>query len=124
VNLTVQDNIYKFQKLMQSVENIDLAVQHHFSKGLYARELFIPKGVCLVGALHKTRHMFMVVTGTCRVSSQFGNEEITGPFIGETQIGTKRVIYAETDCVWMTYHPTNLTDIAEIEDALLVPEEN
>ena len=52
------------------------------------------------------------------------SKEITGPFIGETQIGTKRVIYAETDCVWMTYHPTDLTDIAEIEDALLVPEEN
>ena len=82
MNLTVQDNIYKFQQLMQTVENVELAVQHHFSKGLYARELFIPKGVCLVGALHKTRHMFMVVTGTCRVSSQFGNEEITGPFLG------------------------------------------
>ena len=60
----------------------------------------------LVGALHKTTHLYTVVKGKCRVSSQYGNLEIIAPFMGETIPGTKRVIYAETDCVWITYHPT------------------
>lgn len=122
MNLTKQDDIYKFQSLMQAGDTVELDVQHHFSDGLYARELFIPAGVCLVGALHKTRHMYMVVSGKCRVSSQYGNQEIVAPFIGETLPGTKRVIYAETDCVWVTYHPTDLTDIKDIEKALLSKE--
>ena len=122
MNLTKQDDIYKFQSLMQAGDTVELNVQHHFSDGLYARELFIPAGVCLVGALHKTRHMYMVVSGKCRVSSQYGNQEIVAPFMGETLPGTKRVIYAETDCVWVTYHPTELTDLDEIEKALLVEE--
>ena len=122
MNLTKQDDIYKFQSLMQAGDTVELHVQHHFSDGLYARELFIPAGVCLVGALHKTRHMYMVVSGKCRVSSQYGNQEIVAPFMGETLPGTKRVIYALTDCVWVTYHPTDLTDIKDIEKALVVEE--
>ena len=122
MNLTKQDDIYKFLSLMQAGDTVELDVQHHFSDGLYARELFIPAGVCLVGALHKTRHMYMVVSGKCRVSSQYGNQEIVAPFICETLPGTKRVIYALTGCVWVTYHPTDLTDIKDIEKALVVEE--
>tara|TARA_R110000772_G_scaffold4048_2_gene14326 strand:- start:2564 stop:2938 length:375 start_codon:yes stop_codon:yes gene_type:complete len=122
VNLTKQDDIYKFQSLMQAGDTVELNVQHHFSDGLYARELFIPAGVCLVGALHKTRHMYMVVSGKCRVSSQYGNQEIVAPFMGETLPGTKRVIYAETDCVWVGFHPTDLTDIDQIAAEILEPE--
>lgn len=104
-------------------DTIELEARHHFSDGLYARELFIPAGVCLVGALHKTRHLYTVVKGKCRVSSQFGNMDIEAPFMGETIPGTKRVIFAETDCVWITYHPTELTSVEEIEKALLEPED-
>lgn len=121
--IATQDDIYKLQSLMMKGDTVELETRHHFSEGLYARELFIPAGVCLVGALHKTTHLYTVVKGKCRVSSQYGNMEIIAPFMGETIPGTKRVIYAETDCVWITYHPTHLTDIEEIEKALLEPED-
>jgi hypothetical protein len=104
-------------------DTLELEVKHHFSDGLYARELFIPAGVCLVGALHKTTHLYTVVKGRCKVSSQFGNLDIEAPFMGETIPGTKRVIYAETDCVWIGFHPTNLTDVDEIGRQILEAEE-
>ncbi len=121
--LTTQDSIYELQSLMLKGDTIELETRHHFSDGLYARELFIPAGVCLVGALHKTRHLYTVVKGKCRVSSQFGNMDIEAPFMGETIPGTKRVIFAETDSVWITYHPTELTSVEEIEKAILEPED-
>ena len=121
--ITTQDDIIKLQSLMLKGDTIELETRHHFSDGLYARELFIPAGVCLVGALHKTRHLYTVVQGKCRVSTQFENIEIEAPFMGETIPGTKRVIYAETDCVWITYHPTELTSVEEIEKAILEPED-
>ena len=65
----------------------------------------------------------MVVKGKCKVSSQYETVEIEAPYIGETIPGTKRVIYAETDCVWIGFFPTQLTDIDEIEAALIEPEE-
>lgn len=123
MEVTKQDDIYKLQSLMLKGDTIELETRHHFSDGLYARELFIPAGVCLVGALHKTKHLYTVVKGKCRVSSQFENLEIEAPFMGETIPQTKRVIYAVTDCVWITYHPTDLTDVKEIEKALLEQED-
>ena len=120
--ITTQDDIYKLQSLMLKGDTIELETRHHFSDGLYARELFIPAGVCLVGALHKTRHLYSIVKGHCLATSQYGSEEIQAPYLGETVPGTKRVIYAVTDCVWITYHPTDLTDIDEIEAALVEPE--
>ena len=42
--------------------------------------------------------------------------------MGETLPGTKRVIYAETDCVWVGFHPTDLTDIDQIAAEILEPE--
>ena len=121
--VTTQDDIVKLQTLMLKGDTLELEVKHHFSEGLYARELFIPAGVCLVGALHKTTHLYMVVKGKCKVSSQFGNLDIEAPFMGETIPGTKRVIYAETDCVWIGFHPTNLTDVDEIGRQILEAEE-
>lgn len=120
--ITTQDDIIQLQSLMLKGDTIELETRHHFSDGLYARELFIPAGVCLVGALHKTKHLYTVVKGKCRVATQFENIEIEAPFMGETIPGTKRVIYAETDCVWITYHPTELTNVDEIEKAILEPE--
>lgn len=121
--ITTQDDIIKLQSLMLKGDTIELETRHHFSDGLYARELFIPAGVCIVGALHKTKHLYTVVKGKCRVATQFENIEIEAPFMGETIPGTKRVIYAETDCVWITYHPTELTNVEEIEKAILEPED-
>ena len=43
--------------------------------------------------------------------------------MGETLPQTKRVIYAETDCVWVTFHPTKLTSVEEIEKEILEPED-
>ena len=120
--ITTQDDIIQLQSLMLKGDTIELETRHHFSDGLYARELFIPAGVCLVVALNKTKHLYTVVKGKCRVSTQFENIEIEAPFMGETIPGTKRVIYAETDCVWITYHPTELTNVEEIEKAILEPE--
>jgi hypothetical protein len=77
----------------------------------------------VVGALHKSQHLYMVVKGKCKVSSQYETVEIEAPYIGETIPGTKRVIYAETDCVWIGFFPTQLTDIDEIEAAFIEPEE-
>ena len=121
--IATQDDVYRMQALLLKEKQVELEAKHHFSDGLYARELFIPAGVCLVGALHKTRHLYTVVKGKCKVASQFGTLEIEAPFMGETIPQTKRVIYAETDCVWVTFHPTELTSVEEIEKAILEPED-
>jgi len=122
-NVATQDSIYKLQDIIKDMPQVTGETRHHFSDGMYARELFIPAGTVVVGALHKSQHLYMVVKGKCKVSSQYETVEIEAPYIGETISGTKRVIYAETDCVWIGFFPTQLTDIDEIEAAFIEPEE-
>ena len=119
MNVALQSNIYKAQNVMLSMPQAETETRHHFADGIYARELFIPAGVCLVGALHKTNHLFTVSQGECVAVTHEGREEIKAPYMGQTQPGMKRVIYAITDTVWTTFHVTEETDVANIAEQII-----
>lgn len=103
-------------------EQVRLEVRHHFTDGLYARELCVPAGVVLVGALHRTRHLFVLTQGHIVVNDGTGAKELHAPYTCETQPGIKRAITALTDAVMMTFHVTAETDLAKIEAAVIIPE--
>tara|TARA_E500000318_G_scaffold99094_1_gene100925 strand:- start:837 stop:1208 length:372 start_codon:yes stop_codon:yes gene_type:complete len=123
MNLALQDGIFKAQDLMLKMPQAETVVTDHFADGLYARELFIPAGVCLVGALHKTNHIFTVSQGECYAVTHEGKEHIVAPYTGQTRPGMKRVIYAVTDTVWTTYHPTDETNPEKIAEQILETEQ-
>ncbi len=123
MNLALQDGIFKAQDLMLQMPQVETVVTDHFADGLYARELFIPAGVCLVGALHKTNHIFTVSQGECYAVTHEGKEHIVAPYTGQTRPGMKRVIYALTDTVWTTYHPTDETNPEKIAEQILETEQ-
>ena len=122
MNLALQSNIFKLQDFMLQQEQAETETIHHFSDGIYARELRIPAGVCIVGALHKTKHFMMVSKGRCSIATHEGSTVVEAPYIVETQPGIKRVVYAETDTVMITFHVTNETDIEKIAEQILVQE--
>ena len=123
MNLALQDGIFKAQDLMLKMPQAETVVTDHFADGLYARELFIPAGVCLVGALHKTNHIFTVSQGECYAVTHEGKEHFVAPYTGQTRPGMKRVIYAVTDTVWTTYHPTDETNPEKIAEQILETEQ-
>ena len=122
MNLALQSNIFKLQDFMLQQEQAETETIHHFSDGIYARELKIPAGVCIVGALHKTKHFMMVSKGRCSIATHEGSTVVEAPYMVETQPGIKRVVYAETDTVMTTFHVTNETDIEKIAEQILVQE--
>ena len=122
MNLALQSNIFKLQDFMLQQEQAETETIHHFSDGIYARELRIPAGVCIVGALHKTKHFMMVSKGRCSIATHEGSTVVEAPYMVETQPGIKRVVYAETDTVMITFHVTNETDIEKIAEQILVQE--
>jgi hypothetical protein len=101
--------------------NLDSHTHHHFAPGVYLRELFIPEGVVITGAIHRTKHITIVASGTVRITTDDGVRELTGPAVFVSEIGAKKAIYAITDATVMNPLPTKLTDIDEIEDAFIAP---
>jgi hypothetical protein len=107
-------------------EDGSLPVKHHFTPGLYCREIFMPAGAVLTSMIHNTEHPFVVSQGRCSVYNEGTGEtmEIVAPHFGITLPGTRRLLFIHEDTIWTTFHVTHLKDVAEIEKAILKPHSN
>jgi hypothetical protein len=112
-------NVVQIQEEMKQLPQVELKVVHHFSDGCYARELHIPKGVALAGALHKTNHHWVLSKG--KVMAKTGNVSAIyeAPYHGHTRVGDKRIILGMENSVFTTFHVTDLTDVEEIGRKIL-----
>lgn len=118
-------SLKQLQDVMAQFEQADCPVTHHFTDGMYARELFIPEGVALVGAKHKTNHMYVMLEGECVITTD-GNDPFTceAGFIGHTKAGTKKAFYAIKDSRFVSFHVTEETDVESIGNEILYEEQN
>ena len=96
-----------------------LPLTHRFSDGIYIREIFMPKGMIVVGHVHNTKHMNIVLTGKAKVWDGESVKDITAPYTFESNSGIRKVLYIEEDMIWQTIHVTNETDIFELEEVLI-----
>lgn len=105
--------------------NIDdlCPVKHHFAKGVYAREMFIPKGTVLVGKIHKHTNLNIMSAGELSVLTDEGIKRVKAPFTVISPPGVKRIAYAHEDTVWTTVHGTEETDIEKIEQQFIAQSE-
>jgi hypothetical protein len=98
---------------------MELPIEHHFSKGVYAREMRMPKGVMVVGKIHKHQNLNILSAGEVSVLSVDGVKRVKAPYTFVASPGAKRVIYAHEDAVWTTIHGTDLKDVEKIEDEFI-----
>ena len=94
-------------------------VKHSFADGCYIREIFNPAGELLVTKIHKKEHPFFLMKGKMSILTEEGVKHLEAPHHGITQPGTKRIIYTHEDCVFITVHATDKTDIEEIEKEVI-----
>ena len=99
-------------------------VKHSFADGCYVREIFNPAGELLVTKIHKKEHPFFLMKGKMSILTEDGVKHIQAPHHGITKPGTKRIIYTHTDCVFVTVHATDKTDVAEIEKEVIANDFN
>lgn len=106
-------------------ERIEFPVEHRFVPGLYCRTTTLPKDTILTSMEHKTEHFFVILKGEVRVRSATEGEVVyKGPCTGVTKPGTRRVIHAIEETVWMTFHVTEETDVEKIAEKILEPHKN
>ena len=111
--------------IVESGETTDLEyfpVRHVFAPGCYAREMTIPEGQVIFGKIHRHAHVNVISLGRVMVLSEFGLECREAPCTFTSQPGIKRVVYALESTVWTTLHVTDETDLAKIEEEIIVPD--
>lgn len=118
------DVVRDVQKQIQDhAELIDVPVEHHFAPGVYMRQMNAKAGTVVVSKMHRTEHFIMFLTGSCSVMTENGIEHIKAPCVLRTMPGTQRIGYFHEDTSCITIHPTQSTDLEEIEQQVIVPEE-
>jgi hypothetical protein len=133
---SIDDKIDELELAMQDYEPVNCPLTHTFTNGLYSRIIFMPKGALITSLKHKTEHQFAVLAGSALVKIKEGQwERISAPYNGITKPGTRRILYIEEDCVWGTWHRTDIQPENEsheavlkavqlIEDEIIEPHEN
>lgn len=94
-------------------------LKHTFVDGIYVREIFIPKGMLVVGKIHRHAHPNFLIKGDVSVLTEEGPRRIKGPCWMISPAWTKRVVYTHEDTVWTTVHATNETNLERIEEEII-----
>lgn len=95
-------------------------LKHTFAPGVYVREIEIPAKTIVVGKIHKHEHPNFLMKGRVSVFTESGGvEELEAPLSMISPAGTKRVVYAHEDTVWITVHVTESQDLEEIEEQVI-----
>ncbi|MCP3709725.1 SET domain-containing protein-lysine N-methyltransferase [Paraburkholderia sp. CNPSo 3274] len=107
----MRTKVESLEREIQRLPQIDCPVRHYFAPGMAAREMTIPAGVVVTGAVHRHEHLCTVSKGRIIVSTDEGMKELVAPCTIVSKPGAKRVGYAVEETVWTTYHATDETDI-------------
>lgn len=116
--MPTREQILDIERYILQCPQVETPIRHYFSPGIYAREMFIPAGTVLTGAVHKTEHISLFV-GDITVLTDGGMQRLTGHHTFVSKPGAKRVGYAHAD-TWCTgFFATEKTDITELENDLV-----
>ena len=117
--LKVNNSISELHKVMEGTFEIDLGVVHNFSDGLYAKQMFIPKGYTVGQHEHKFSHLSILAKGKVIVKTDDFEKEYTAPSCLEIKQGINHAIEALEDSVWFCIHATDETNIDNIDKVLI-----
>jgi len=117
--IIAQDIANQLEPLMLSLPQAECSVSHHFSPGIYIRELSMKAGTFAIGHSQKFDHLNIMLSGKVAMLGDNGEiTELVAPlrFIGKPG---RKMGYVIEDTVWQNIYATTETDIDVLESLLL-----
>jgi|SRR3974390_2245494 len=98
-----------------------LDVQHHFSSGVYAKQIQIPAGSVIVSHRHHFDHLSILAVGEALIETSDGTHILAnGPFVVMIRAGVHHAVKAKTDCTWFCIHAVFGVDPKYIDESLIM----
>jgi quercetin dioxygenase-like cupin family protein len=112
----MRERVERLEAAARHVPQVECPVRHHFAPGICLREISIPAGTVVTGAVHKTENLIIVSIGRLQVVTEDGTKEVKA---GDTLVckpGMKNAVVALEDSRWtnVLHNPTNETDIDKL----------
>ena len=96
-------------------------LEHTFTDGIYIRQMSMKKNSFVIGKIHKHNHVWFLLTGMISVADENNTVDHVAPCYVEAPAGSKRMIYAHEDSIWVNVHanPTDTQDLEELEELII-----
>jgi hypothetical protein len=121
-SLSFGEQIAAIGHAMAKVPQAELPLKHHFAPGVYVREIAMPADTVVIGHIHRTEHLNILIQGSCMIVHADGNREILqAPMTFVSKAGVQKVLLILEDMIWQTVHVTDETDIEKLEAILTEP---
>lgn len=112
--------VARLQSALEKRTPVEFETRHHFAQSVYAREITIPKNVCLVGRMHTQSQINIIAKGDISVCTGDETIRVKAPYTLVTPAGVKRAGFAHEETVWITILGTEETDPEQIYELLTV----
>lgn len=92
---------------------------HHFSDGVYVREMSLAAGAEVTTHEHKYDHFGILGSGEVTVELDGDLEHRRAPCVIDIKAGVKHRIVALTDITWFCVHATDVADPEQMDRVLI-----
>ena len=108
----------QFKNLKGTFE-VDLGTVHHFSDGLYSKQMHLPKGYKAYSHKHTYSHLSILAKGKVVVTTDDSTAMYEAPACINIAGGLNHEITALEDVVWYCIHATDETDATKVDQVLI-----
>lgn len=109
------EDVRKLETLLKEMPQSDLATDHVFHAGLYARTICLPAGHVLTGALIK-RSTLLIVSGDCQAFTGENTLRLVGYHVIPASAGRKQVFLAYENTSITMIFPTQAKTVEDAEN--------
>ena len=103
-------------------DQTDLRTVHHFSSGVYAKQMHLPAGHAAVSHKHAYDHLSILAAGAVVVATDEGSLTFRAPACLTIKAGMNHSITALEDVTWFCIHATEETDPKQVDRVLIQKE--
>lgn len=109
---SARKKVERLEAAITHLPQVNCLVRHYFADGMYAREMTIPSGTVVTGAVHKCENLAVLSKGRLLLATEAGPVEICAPHTLVVKPGHKNAALALEESVWTNFlpNPKNETD--------------
>lgn len=112
--------IESLEAKLLDLPQVNVPLTHIFAPHVYWREVCMPAGSFIIGHLHKTEHLNVILTGKVKVLMEGKLHTIEAPLVVKSGPNVRKILYIDETCRWATIHPTDTTDLEELAEELII----
>ena len=117
------ERLEAFEAFLATLPGKEIPTFHHFSDGIYMRQINAPKDSVLIGHEHQHECLNLMLSGRVLTVNNGRIAQFDAPLILKSGPRTRKASIVVEDMIWVTVHPNpdNETDIEKLEKQLFIP---